>query len=570
MPKTGVLFAKTAEIFVYVTTKAVCRHCLPKTDFLQVKGKYGFCDACLKLALLIEENKDYDSDGEKVDFTDRETWEGLFMEYYMIIKGEEGFDSRDIYAAQDQVKKKKKNHKSRSDSEDEEKISDYDDMAYEKKCKRKREEKRSEKKKSITPKKSNQMEFVGWASKSLMEFLASIGKNKSEKLSQDEVSSIVNEYVQENKLFHPQKNKTIICDARLKPLFKKKTIKTFRVSDLLEDHFAENQDVLEEEYDSKNDNASIPSACKKQRKMDVEKIMENKKEVENDVARCGFAAIVDENVKLVYLKRSVLHELLKEPESFEEKVIGCFVRVQSGPYDNRSQNSYQLVQVKGVKAVSVGENNVDAVLLFSTMPKEIGISLLSDSDFSKGDLQERAKIVHKNIIMNYLAKRRTLQSPSEQSKLLENVPRVIPDISELHSDIEDIKTDVKSDEGSPTSILQCDNAVPGTSEEKAQDSHASPQENIQCKKEQEDDENANDGKVNSVLLDEKKLDDNLVGGIWYISGPHIEKFKCSLSLMKNWNDTNPHASEFKVWKVYQNEADAISLPDAINIAFSPK
>ncbi|KAG8368900.1 hypothetical protein BUALT_Bualt15G0094600 [Buddleja alternifolia] len=76
---------------------------------------------------------------EKVDFTDRETCEGLFMEYYMIIKEEEGFESRDIYAAQDRLKKKKKNHKSGYDSEDfneeedEEQLSDYDDVAYEKK-----------------------------------------------------------------------------------------------------------------------------------------------------------------------------------------------------------------------------------------------------------------------------------------------------------------------------------------------------------------------------------------------------------------------------------------------------
>ncbi|KAG8368904.1 hypothetical protein BUALT_Bualt15G0095000 [Buddleja alternifolia] len=85
--------------------------------------------------------------------------------------------------------------------------------------------------------------------------------------------------------------------------------------------------------------------------------------------------------------------------------------------------------------------------------------------------------------------------------------------------------------------------------------------------EQEDDEDANDGKVDSVLSDKKILDDDLESGIWYISGPHIEKFKCSLSLMKSWNDTIPYAPEIKVWKEYQNEADAISMPGAVNITF---
>ncbi|KAG8368902.1 hypothetical protein BUALT_Bualt15G0094800 [Buddleja alternifolia] len=587
---------KSSQLHCYTCTKAVCRHCLPKTDFLQVKGEYGFCDLCLKLALLIEENKDYDSDGDKVDFTDRETCEGLFMEYYMIIKKDEGFESRDIYAAQDRVKKKKKNHKSGSDSEefddeeDEEQISDYDDVKYEKKHKRKHKEKRSERRKSKAPKKSNQMEFVGWASKSLMEFLASIGKNNSEKLSQDEVTSIINEYAKENKLFHPQKKKMIICDALLKPLFKRKTINKIRVYGLLDDHFTENQDESEEdevEYNSENDDTSIPSACKRQKKVDVEKKPEK---VENDVDQCCFAAIVDENMKLVYLKRSVLYELLKQPESFEEKVVGCYVRAKSDPYDYCSKSSYQLMQVEGVKAVSVGENNAETVLLFSTMPKEIGISRLSDSDFSKeecevlrqkvlagqlerptvGELQEKAKILHKDITKHYWDRQKTLQSPSEQSKLLENVPKVIPDISELDSNTGDVKEDMKSDEGSPTSILHCDNADQGTSEEKAHHGKASTpepeHEDIPCKKVLEDYENANDGKVNSLLSNEK-LDNDLDSETWFVLGPHGENSKCSLSVLKRWNEKSPYASKFKVWKEDQKEEDAVSLLDAINIAF---
>ncbi|KAG8368901.1 hypothetical protein BUALT_Bualt15G0094700 [Buddleja alternifolia] len=285
-----------------------------------------------------------------------------------------------------------------------------------------------------------------------MEFLASIGKNNSEKLSQDDVRSIINGYAKENKLIHPEKKKTIRCDARLEKLFKRKTINKFRVYFLLEDHFTENQDASEEdvvEYDSENDNANIPSACKRQKRVDVEKKPEK---VENDVDQCCFAAIIDKNLKLVYLKRSVLYELLKEPESFEEKAIGSFVRAKSDPYDYRSRNSYQLMQVK-----------------------------------------------------------------------------VVPDISELQSNNGDVKMEMKNDEGSPTPILQSNNAVPGTAG--------------------------------------KQLEDGLEGKTWWILGPGGEKYKSSLSFMKHYNDSSAFASKFKVWKEDQSEKDAISLPEAISNAF---
>ncbi|KAK6139530.1 hypothetical protein DH2020_026730 [Rehmannia glutinosa] len=478
---------RSSHLHCYTCTKAACRRCLSAADVLQVKGKYGFCNPCLKLALLIEENKDCDSDGEKVDFTDRETCEGLFMEYYYIIKKEEGFEAGDLYAAQDRAKMEK-NHQSGSaeewdeEEDEEEQISDYDDSEDEK-CRKTR--KRSEEKKPSkqTPLKFNKKEFIGWASSSLIEFLTSIGKSTSEKLSQHDVTSIVNE---------------------------KRTISKYRVYDLLEDHFAENNDESEEDEvgcDSEDNNAGIPDACKRQRKLDMEE-KSLKKDLDNIVRQSCFAAIVVENVKLVYLKRSVLEELLKQPKSFEEKVTGCFVRVKCDPYDYRSRISHQLMQVKGVRTVPAGEENIETALLVSAIPKEIQMRLVSDGDFLEEecedlrqrvlagelerptvvDLQQKAKVLHEDITKNhmmaflvcdfnynvstlfeYLEKRKILQSPSGQARLLENVPTVIPDISEPDSNSGGIRNDIKSGEGSPQSILPCDSSVPsdGLRENKA-------------------------------------------------------------------------------------------------------
>lgn len=52
---------------------------------------------------------------------------------------------------------------------------------------------------------STKREFIGWGSKVLMEFLASIGEDTTKKLSKDEVTSIINRYIHENNLFDQKK-----------------------------------------------------------------------------------------------------------------------------------------------------------------------------------------------------------------------------------------------------------------------------------------------------------------------------------------------------------------------------
>ncbi|KAF5207520.1 hypothetical protein FRX31_002893 [Thalictrum thalictroides] len=55
--------------------------------------------------------------------------------------------------------------------------------------------------------KQKTMEFMGWGSKSLIEFLKSIGKDSITPISQNEVQGIILEYIRENKLTHPEKKK---------------------------------------------------------------------------------------------------------------------------------------------------------------------------------------------------------------------------------------------------------------------------------------------------------------------------------------------------------------------------
>ncbi|KAL1564872.1 hypothetical protein AAHA92_07160 [Salvia divinorum] len=422
--------SRPSSLHCYTCTRAVCRRCLHHLEIFRVKGKYGFCKLCLKLALLIEGNKDDDSDGEKVDFEDLNTLEGLFWEYYMIIKEKEGLEPQDLYAAKDGVKTKNISESSSEENYEEDEISDYDDSEHVKKCRRTSSEKRSRRKNLgfQIPMKLSKSDFIGWGSRALIDFLSSIGKSTDEQVSHSDVTSIVNVYVKENKLMHPEKRKMISCDTRLQSLFRKKTITKNKVHELLRDHFAEYHDESEEDgmgYDSEDENAGISDVCKKRRKLNTER-KSPEKELADDMPMGCFASIVVENVKLVYLRRSLLLELLEQPKSFAEKVVGCFVRVKSDPYDYCSKNSHQLVQVRGVKRDSIRQNNMvaEAILLISAMPEEISTSQLSDDAFSEEeceelrrkvlagqlerptvvDLQQRANILHEDLTKHWIIK----------------------------------------------------------------------------------------------------------------------------------------------------------------------
>ncbi|CDY44777.1 BnaC02g01100D [Brassica napus] len=251
-------------------------------------------------------------------------------------------------------------------------------------------------------------------------------------------------------------------------LFGAKTILRIKVYDLLEKHYEENQDDADFDY-LYEDEAQIVSRSEKVVK--IRKVVEKK-------PRGVFAKMVSENVKMVYLRKSLVQELVKKSQyAFEGKVLGSFVRIRSDPNDYLQNNPYQLVQVTGVKK----EPGTDGFLLQVTnCVKEVSISMLSDDDFSKEEcedlhqrikngslkqptiveMEEKARSLHEdqtkhwlgrelaslqkriaqatekgwrreypfirlNIIRIYLEKRELLQTPEEQSRLLRELPEVI-------------------------------------------------------------------------------------------------------------------------------------------------
>ncbi|CAL5329856.1 unnamed protein product [Camellia sinensis] len=249
----------------------------------------------------------------------------------------------------------------------------------------------------------------------LMEFLASLGEDTSTKMSQYDVSSIIKEYINEPKLFCPDNRRKILCNERLKSN-------------------PESSDEDELGLSSEAEDENVMVACKKQRELITNRKSPEKEVVINASQSC-FASIVSENIKLVYLKRSLVQELLKQPETFENKLIGSFVRVKLDPNDSFQRNSDQLVQVIGIKKISKGDNNTQILLQVSNMSKDICISMLSDVFFSEEecedlspkvkdgllkkptivDIELKARSLHEDITKHNIAKKkRSLASIIEE------------------------------------------------------------------------------------------------------------------------------------------------------------
>ncbi|XP_024984107.1 uncharacterized protein At5g08430-like [Cynara cardunculus var. scolymus] len=339
---------------------------------------------------------------------------------------------------------------------------------------------------------AKKMEFIGWGSRPLVAFLVSIGKDPSKPLSQQAVANIINKYVLESNLIHPEKKRQVVCDEKLSYLFRKKTITRNRIHDLLDPHFPDNYESSEDDSENyQKVDTGLP--FEKQlvsgtevmgASFQMEKELETSKmsfaaivpEKEIGSPKTRFAAIVPENIKLLYLKRTLVEDLLRNCENFGKRLIGSYIRIKSDPNDYLQKNSYQLHPVTGVKTIAENGENVgkEVFLQVPNMMKDISIGMLSDCNFSKEEcddllqrvemgllkrptvvkVEKKAIMLHEDItkhwiprelihlqnhidranekgwrneLHEYLERREVLKKPSEQTRLLLEVPKVIAD-----------------------------------------------------------------------------------------------------------------------------------------------
>ncbi|KAL2478508.1 Uncharacterized protein Fot_47522 [Forsythia ovata] len=357
------------------------------------------------------------------------------------------------------------------------------------------------------------IQFIGWGSKRLIEFLESIGEDTGKKQSKLDLVKIITRYVKDKCLNSPEKKKKkkILCDERLHALFGKKSLSQAKIHYLLEEHLAENHDKSDDEDSSEEENYEEKNASglKTGPTSKTYKVPETPKSC--------FAAVIPENIKLVYLKRSLVQDLLKVPENFETKVVGSFVRLKSDRNDIFQKHRFHLEQVKGIKNVAGAPDVVSGVCLqVSNCLNDTPICMLSDDNFSEEeceDLRDRVKsgllkrptvvelelkaqLLHVDItkhwipkelsllqklidhanekgrrkeyplspvmhiflnsldftLFEYLERRKLLQTPSEQEKLLVRIPKVIAE--ELHPENVPARENAKGTSCSPQSILR--------------------------------------------------------------------------------------------------------------------
>ncbi|EFH48317.1 hypothetical protein ARALYDRAFT_351368 [Arabidopsis lyrata subsp. lyrata] len=324
--------------------------------------------------------------------------------------------------------------------------------------------------------KPKSLEFVGWGSKNLIEFLQSLGRDTTNKISENDVTAIIMSYIREKNRETPSKNKkrrkTVACDEKLRLLFGTRKINVIKVPDLIEKHYVENQE------DSYFDYLYSPEDDKQQRLSPSDKVAKQTKQVVSK-PKGTFAAIVRDNVKRLYLRKSLVQELAKSPETFESKVVGTFVRIK---------NPCQLVHVTGVKEGNLIDGNLLQVTNYSYYLKDVTTSSLSDDDFSQEeceelhqrinngfakrltvvDMEEKARSLHEDVtkhwiarelvvlqrlinqanekaitLSQYLEKRELLQNPEEQLRLLDEVPEIVAE--ELEPECVDDDREIEND-----------------------------------------------------------------------------------------------------------------------------
>ncbi|KAI7747417.1 hypothetical protein M8C21_003007 [Ambrosia artemisiifolia] len=593
--------------------KSVCGRCIKSADFVHVRGKKGFCDHCLKLSLLVEQKKDVDSDEETVvDFNNRDTYETLYKEYWEIINETEKLTLEDLLTAKTKLKSGKNYDSDKHDDSDEYQCSDSEENeemkphGSRKKLKRSKPEPLAKKVKTKVKKevkgKSNKEEFMGWGSTRVIEFLTYLGKDTSIALSQRELENIVKRYSTENNLI--QKNKIVECDEWLRSIFKRKTIRMNRIYDSLETHLAENQVSSDEDEDEDDDDLVYESeeidhedkevvVNKRKKKNNDGKVVEKKEDLTvTDVSHYHFAAIVPENIKLVYLRRSLVQKFAKEPESFKSKVIGSFVRVKEDTNGCFTRGSYQLMQITGVKKCLVDEND----FILQASDRDICINSLSEDDFSEEEcrdlkkkvksgilpkleltvLEEKAMSLHRDVVTHYLRKRELLLDEKNKQKLLETAPSVVPDEDDNKDSPKSILTHSSSATFGINSAIKEEVPACETYEMamKLENFFGSLEKQERSRKPsvvKSSNQLFDFSKEKSSMDDISKEDvEDTESSQWFVTSASGDRVgPVSLSVLKNWSQSQA-ASKSVIYKTNETKEQAKPLTAVLNLAFNRK
>ncbi|KAG6510576.1 hypothetical protein ZIOFF_028601 [Zingiber officinale] len=385
----------------------------------------------------------------RVDFDDRSSWEYLFKVYWLTLKVKLSLTIEKVTNARSSWKgfdaslcKEETSDELYDANDDEEASSDGSSGLHQYISSKKRVGRGSKSSineelaaKGIEREKKYFSEDNRWASPVLLEFVAHMKDGDNSVLSQFDVQALLLEYIKKNNLRDPRKKSQIVCDGRLKNLFGKECVGHFEMLKLLESHFLikevqqtgtdDNQGAIDSDRGHMDDEvySNLTNLGSDKRQKNRKRVGERELQSNLD----DYAAIDVHNINLVYLRRSLLEDLIDDAK-FTEKVVGSFVRIRI-PASGQKQEMYRLVQVIGTHLASekykVGKKSTDIALDILNLDKmeSSSIDAISNQDFTEeecrrlrqsikcglirrltvGDLLTKAKAIQEVRVKDWLA-----------------------------------------------------------------------------------------------------------------------------------------------------------------------
>uniref|UniRef100_A0A3B6MWT6 Zinc finger CCCH domain-containing protein 19 n=1 Tax=Triticum aestivum TaxID=4565 RepID=A0A3B6MWT6_WHEAT len=456
---------KPARQMCYTCTFSLCKTCIKETNFISVRGTKGFCETCLNTVMLIE-NKEEATEQMDVDFDDKESWWSLFKDYWLNLKEKLPLPYAEVSAARRLNNRSYLSELPEANDEEEANSDSSPKTRGKKRLKRAAEEDSSKGKgttrkytkqgsvsRDAKPKKprgakarqlskrasssdhgpkesesvgtsTSSAEEANWASKELLDFVAHMRNGDKSVLSQYEVQRLVLEYIARENLRDPRGKSMIVCDSWLQSLSGKERVGHFEMLKLLESHFplaevspadidGNHGGVVDpdpsQDADGNSEASVVMSSEKrrKSRKYDHRALQTNLDD---------FAAIDNHNIGLIYLRRNLMEELIGDADTFNEKVLGAFVRIRISGTGQR-QDIYRLVQIVGTGTAAekykCGKKTTDITLEILNLDKKevISIDITSNQEFT----EEECKRLRQSIKCGFISrltveKARVLQS----------------------------------------------------------------------------------------------------------------------------------------------------------------
>ncbi|XP_012571438.1 zinc finger CCCH domain-containing protein 19 [Cicer arietinum] len=403
---------KNAFYMCYTCTFSLCKGCIKDAVMLCVRGNKGFCETCMRTVMLIEQNEQ-GNNMVQVDFDDKNSWEYLFKDYYVDLKGklsltfDELSQAKNPWKGSDMLPSKEESPDELFDatndrgSDSDSSYVNADSSRPKKRKSKKRAKSRSKEGNSYSAVTAHRAdgtsteESTEWASKELLEFVMHMRNGDKSMLSQFDVQALLLEYIKINKLRDPRRKSQIICDVRLQNLFGKPRVGHFEMLKLLESHFLIKEDSQAEDLQGSvvdteishldgdgNGDAFMKAGKDKKRKS------RRKGDTQSKVD--DYAAIDNHNINLIYLRRNLVEDLLEDTEKFHDSVVGCFVRIRiSG--SGQKQDLYRLVQVVGTcktaESYKVGKRMTDILLEILNLNKTeiVSMDIISNQEFTEDE-----------------------------------------------------------------------------------------------------------------------------------------------------------------------------------------